>query len=53
MSRIRCEKCDQYDSRASFKSGKHDCISLLKDAINQIQTTSRSSGKIDDLQRQI
>lgn len=38
--KIKCEKCDQIDSRIRFKDGKHDCISLLKDAINQMQASA-------------
>ena len=37
---IKCEKCDQLDFRIRFKDGKHDCISLLKDAINQMQASA-------------
>ena len=38
--KIKCEKCDQVDTRGSFQNNKHDCISLLKDAIQQIQSTT-------------
>ena len=38
--KIKCEKCDQIDTRGSFQNNQHDCISLLKDAIQQIQSTT-------------
>ena len=36
----KCEKCDQIDLRIRFKDGNHDCISLLKDAINHMQLST-------------
>jgi hypothetical protein len=36
MSKMKCDKCELTDTRASFKSGKHDCISLLKTAYKEI-----------------
>jgi len=33
MAKVKCDKCDQEDFRAQFLSGEHDCISLLKSAI--------------------
>ena len=38
--KIKCEKCDQVDIRRSFENNEHDCISLLKDAIQLIQSST-------------
>ena len=46
---IKCEKCDQYDFQISYKMGQHDCISLLKEAINLVSDRNeeniKSSGR--------